>query len=316
MTDPVIVDPARVRQFGPPDGATFCFVTNPDLADAFAIRTDAPYADTRIVTTRDDQEFEELVAGLPEVAHVLVASPQRFFESPPDDVIGPRRKLVAMACNSTPTDLDAIRHFLGVIERTDPLEQDAFAERFFDLVEGTDVLRIVNAEVGTELVFDHFSEDVEYVWNQQGGSLGWGEQQILPSGEISVLPVEIRSFGEDLRLVLDGELTLYGHPILHNGTPSFSRADQARLHAELDAMSRVPLVCRVKDGHITDVRATSDLGESAERMLTSMMEVDSRYRKVWEIGFAHNSSLVLRPGNHAMNEVYGAPAAACTGGSA
>lgn len=305
MPEAIVVDPARVGQFGPPEGATFCLVTNPELRDAFAVRTEARYASLDVVATRDDVEFEDLIRDLPEPAHVLVISPNRFFESPPDDVIGPRRKLVAMACNSTPTTLDTIRHFLGVVERTSSDDQDRFAEHFFGLVEEADELRIVNRAVGTELVFQHFSDEVDYVWNQQGGSLDWGEQQILPSGEISVLPVEIRSFGEDLRLVLDGELTFHGHPILHNGTPSFTRPDQARVHAELEAMQHTPLVATVKDGHITDVRATGAAGAPAQRMLEALMEVDSRYRKVWEIGFAHNVALDLLAGNHAMNEVYG-----------
>jgi hypothetical protein len=305
MPEPVVVDPARIDQFGPPEGATFCLVTNPELADALEVRTDAPYADVEVVLTRDGVEFEELIAGLPRRAHVLVVSPHRFFESPPDDVIGPERKLLAMACNSTPTTLEALEHFLEQVAKTSSRAQDAFAERFFEVVEEAEVLRFVNAAVGTELVFQHWSEDVEYVWNQQGGSLGWGEQQILPSGEISVLPIEIRSFDDGLRLVLDGELTLHGYPILHNGTPSFSRADQARIHGELDAMRHSPLVAEVKDGHITDLRSTGPAGEPARRMLQSMFDVDSRYRKVWEIGFAHNVTLELLGGNHAMNEVYG-----------
>lgn len=305
MPETIVIDPALVRQFGPPEGAVFCLVTNPGLRDVFEVRTEAPYASLDVVLTAGDVVFDDLIRSLPEPAHVLVISPERFFESPPDDVIGPRRKLLAMACNSTPTTLDTIKHFLRVVERTSPQDQDRFAERFFALVEETDTLHIVNRQVGTELVFQHFSDDIDYVWNQQGGSLGWGEQQILPSGEISVLPIEIQSFGEDLRLALEGEMTFHGHPILHNGTPSFSRRDQARIHAELEVMARTPLVGTVKDGHITEVRATAPTGLRAQRMLESMFEVDSRYRKVWEIGFAHNISLDLLAGNHAMNEVYG-----------
>lgn len=305
MPDTIVVDPALIRQFGPPEGAPFCLVTNPGLQDTIEVRTQAPYASIEMVLTPDDVVFDDLIRSLPEPAHVLVISPERFFESPPDDVIGPRRKLLAMACNSTPTTLETIRHFLKVVERTSPEEQDRFAERFFSLVEDTDALRIVNNEVGTELVFQHFSDDVEYEWNQQGGSLDWGEQQILPSGEISVLPIEIHNFGEDLRLALEGEMTFHGHPILHNGTPSFSRQDQARIHGELEVMRGNPLVATVKDGHITEIRAMGPGGARAQRMLESMMDVDSRYRKIWEIGFAHNTSLDLLAGNHAMNEVYG-----------
>ncbi len=37
-----------------------------------------------------------------------------------------------------------------------------------------------------------------------------------------------------------------------------------------------------------------------------MFEMDSHYSVIWEIGFAVNTSLAIRRGNHAMNEVHGA----------
>lgn len=301
---PIVVDPARIRQFGPAAGVSFVLITNPEHAGSFRIETDAPYEDVRIVVTEEGGDFEKLLhEKVPEVAHVLVASPEAFFESPPEDVIGPRRKLLAMACNSTPTDLEVIRHFLRVIERTDPEAQESFAERFFEKVEDAEYLRIVNESQGTELRFDHLSED--YVWNQQAGTVEWGTQQICPAGEISVLPIEIRSFSSSLSLALNGEITLHGHPILHNGTPSFLRSDQARLHRELDGISRHPMVATVKGGVVTDLRPTSPECAPAMRALEAMFHVDSRYRIVWEIGFAVNVTLDLLPGNHAMNEVYG-----------
>lgn len=138
---------------------------------------------------------------------------------------------MAMACNSTPTSFDVIRHFITVMERTSASEQAEFSDRFFELAESTDYLEYVDERHGTRATLDHLDESL--VWNQQAGPLEWGEQQIVPSGEISVLPIEITDFDEHLRLPLDGEIAFRGYPILHNGTPSFTRGDQARIHGRL-----------------------------------------------------------------------------------
>jgi hypothetical protein len=302
MTDTISVHPGRLSQFGSPQGATFCLVTNPAYADAIEVVHDAPYDDFRTVFFDHGDVFENILATLPEPSHVLAISPDRFFESPDSSLLG-NRKMMAMACNSTPTTFDIIKHFIGVMERTSATEQDKFADMFFERAEAADALEYVNERTGTRAVLDHLQEDL--VWNQQAGSLDWGEQQIVPSGEISVLPIEIREFHEDLRLPLEGEITIRGYPILHNGTPSFTRGDQARIHRELIGMTKHAIRCRLENGAITTLTAVDPGAQQAVDMLEAMFTVDSRYRIVWEIGHALNTSLDLLPGNHAMNEVYG-----------
>jgi hypothetical protein len=299
------VDPGKIRQFGDADGVTFCLVTNPEWVDRVEVVRRAPYADHRVIPFEGgDRAFARLMReDVPEVAHVLVMSPERFFQSPDDELIGPRRKLIAMACNSTPTELPALRHFLGCIEATDPEAQEAFSERFFELAERGEVLRYEDAEHGAAAVLRLF--DKELVWNQQAGLLDWGEQQIVPSGEISVLPIEITDFDERLSLPLDGEIVVRGYPILHSGTPSFSRADQLRIHQRLWSLTGDPVKARVEDGVIVDLAPLTDGGADVAAMFETLFDVDSRYRTVWEIGHALNTTHEILPGNHAMNEVYG-----------
>jgi len=38
--EPIVVYPSRLRQFGPPEGSTFCFVTYSELADRFRVEQD------------------------------------------------------------------------------------------------------------------------------------------------------------------------------------------------------------------------------------------------------------------------------------
>ncbi|MFF1558262.1 hypothetical protein [Streptomyces sp. NPDC058279] len=299
----ISIDPGRFSQFGEATGSTFCLVTNPELVDRFEIVESAAYKNYLTIPMGQGDRFEDLLEKrIPEPAHILVVSPHRFFASPDPELVG-QRKIMGMACNSTPTTLDEIRHFLGVMERTSSVDQAAFCDTFFELAEEAEHLVYADPVHGTRAVLDHLRDGL--VWNQQAGPLDWGDQQIVPSGEISVLPVEIREFDEALKLPLEGEITLRGYPILHNGTPSFSRADQARIHARLWTMRDHAIKATVEDGRITRLEALDAGAAPAVDMLEQMFAVDSRYRIVWEIGHALNTSLDILPGNHAMNEVYG-----------
>ncbi|MFD0385919.1 hypothetical protein ACFQ2B_36670 [Streptomyces stramineus] len=303
MSPRVSIDPGRLSQFGAATGSTFCLITNPELADAFEIVEDGSYDRYLTVPFTAGDRFEDLLEKtVPEPAHLLVVSPHRFFASPDPELVG-RRKIMGMACNSTPTTLAEIRHFLSVMERTSAAEQAAFSDTFFEIAEEAGHLEYVDPRHGTRAVLDHLREDL--VWNQQAGPLDWGDQQIVPSGEISVLPIEIREFQEDLKLPLEGEITLRGYPILHSGTPSFSRTDQARIHSRLWALRDNAVKATVEDGRITRLTALDPGAAPALEMLEQMFAVDSRYRIVWEIGHALNTALDILPGNHAMNEVYG-----------
>jgi len=300
----VTVDPDKLRQFGEPEDATFCLVTNPEYKDSLVIHRSGRYRDYQTILLHPGERFSDILSRIPESAHIFGVSPSVFFESPSDEILGPRRKVLAMACNSTPTTLPLIAHFLDVMERTSPVDQDHFSDTFFELLEGSEEMTYADEKRGTRAVLKHLEPNL--VWNQQAGALGWGEQQIVPAGEISVLPIDITEFEENLRLPLNGEIVLRGYPILHNGAPSFSRADQARIYRHLSVLQDNAVVCRVEDGVIQDIRADTPGAASAVDMLNAMFEVDSRYRIVWEIGHALNTSLELVVGNHAMNEVYGA----------
>ena len=127
----LFVRPTHYRQFGLADGCTFCLVTNALMLDQFEIEPAGGYSRSIVVPFDDGDSFEDLLDRvIPEPAHVLIVSPDAFFTSPAPERIG-RRKLAVMACNSTPTSVDAIAHFLEIIERTDPEDQRRVADHFF-----------------------------------------------------------------------------------------------------------------------------------------------------------------------------------------
>jgi hypothetical protein len=302
--DPVVICPTLYRQFGSAEGVKFSLVTNPDIQERFTIERGG-YESATVVPYGAGDSFDRLLEErIPEPSHILVISPNCFFVSPAPESLGPRRKLIVLPCNSTRVPAEAISYFLGVVERTDPDRQQQFADRFFDLGRSSERLLIVDEEYGTRATFDHLDES--YCWNQQAGLIEWGEQQIAPSGELSVLPVDITDFDHRKRLAINGDLALKGQPAVHSGTPSFLPEDQLRTYSMLETMRRHAVIASVENGVIQRVEPTNPECEPAARMLENLFEVDSRYRIIWESGFGINTDMDLYPGNVGMNEPYGA----------
>jgi hypothetical protein len=296
------VRPAHLRAFGRADEAPFCLVTNPSVIGRVRIEAEGR-RETRIVAYDGRRAFEDLLREeIPEPAHVLVVSPDLLFVSPDPGLLG-RRKLIAMACNSTPTSLAAITHFLAVMETSDPRAEQETADRIFGLIAESGYLEIVDEEYGTRAIFHHRAADHE--WNQQAGGLDWGEQQMAPSGELSVLPMGITEYDAECRFAIDGEITLHGRPIVHAGAASYWTLDQQRAFLDLATLEQSPVIARVAGGLVIGLRAVEPASQPAVDMLESMFTVDSRYRVLWEIGIGIHSGLALFPGNAGMNEPFG-----------
>ncbi|EGG95376.1 hypothetical protein IMCC1989_669 [gamma proteobacterium IMCC1989] len=300
----LLIEAEKINVFSDCSDKHFCLVTNKELKDLIQIKENNHFISNTIYTIDDEYNFEYILhKTLPDNACVLVISPYVFFESPPQKTLGNRR-VIAMACNSTPTSIDDIAHFWECLVQTDPQEQQLKTDVFFELGQESQHLRFIDYKNNTEAVFMHMDES--YLWSEQTGILNDGEQQLAPSGEISVLPINIQEFDKTLRLDINGTIALHGTPILHNGTPSFTREDQKRIHSNLSKISKSAIIATIKNGEITDIKATSPISQKAVDTLNCMFEIDSRYRILWEIGFGINKNIKLRAGNHAMNETYGA----------
>lgn len=298
------IQPSHFKNFGDSDNSSFCLVTTPEHEHLFSFNEDSKYRESRIFTMRPEDQFSTLVQNsIPENAHILVILPQIYFQSPKPEVLGEKRKLGVLACYSTPTSTETIEHFIRIAEKTDPALQDQMSDTFFHLGEAAECMRFVDREHGTEAAFAHLEENLS--WHEQTGFLQWGQQQLFPSGEISVLPVQVFGQNIDSQFQINGSLALKGRPVLHSGTPSFLPEDQERIFQELATMEDHAVIATIRDGIITEFEATHSASEPAARMLRHMCQVDSRYQTLLEIGFGINTKLDLFPGNSAMNEVYG-----------
>jgi hypothetical protein len=292
------------RQFGPEISAFF-LVVDETVADRFTIDPAGFAGKSEVVGVRPGADLARLVGELPDDAALLVASAGLFVRSTDIAAIGGRR-IAVFPCGSTPVEFEHLRYFLDVAMRTDPDEQVAFAERFFDGVARSGDLRLVDDSHGTECAFD--PRDDTYEWNQQAGILGPGEQQIAPAGELSVLPMDIMEFDPSRRLALTGTLTLRGEPIVHAGYDPALSKPQSELYRRLTDLRRHPVTLDVENGVIRRCRAGNGAPE-AQRVaafLDGLLRTDARYRTVWELGFGINTGMNVVQANCGLNEVYGA----------
>jgi hypothetical protein len=295
-----VTAPALTQFTGPRE--TFCLVVDAAARDAYEL-AGGDYGRAEVLGLPPGVDLDRfLPERVPDGAHVLVVCPERFLASPGEEAIGDRQ-LAVLPAGSTPLTPEQVRHFLAVAERTDAERQAKIAAAFFDAVERTDHLRIVDARYGTEAVFRHRSGD--YSWNQQAGPLSPGEQQIVPGGELSVLPVDIVGFDADARLDVTGRLALRGWPIVHRADEPGDAADQAELFTALRSMAGGAVVVEVADGVIRGYSPADEGARPAAAALETLLAADPRYRTLWELGFGINAELEQLPANCGPNEVYG-----------
>lgn len=301
----IVIRPGHYPMFGQSEGSIFCFVTNSSLVDRFEIQEEGSYTDYKVVTFDPGQDFNEiLLTKVPEPAHVLVITPECYFASPTPKALGKRRKLAAMISSSTPRPLEVLPHFLKAVEETDVEGQATFTENFFEIAEASDYLEFVDEEYGTKAKWDHWDDTLE--WFEQGGFLDWGTQQLVPSGEISILPLPHTHYDHNKGFRLNGELTFKGGLILHSGKLSFLPEDQERIYQKLSTMEEYALIATIEDGWITKIRTANSTSSEAAKMLEAMYGVESRYRRLWEIGFGINFQVKRLPHkNLGFQEVYG-----------
>ncbi|HVF06715.1 MAG TPA: hypothetical protein VNA20_17900 [Frankiaceae bacterium] len=298
------IDASRLTSFGDAGESVFCLITSPELTDRFAVTPGPRYGTAQVIPFAGTADFAEFLAtSVPQRADLLVVLPNVYFRSPTPAELGPHRKLAVMAVTSTPSSLESIAHFIRMGERTDPAAQERLADSIFSRGRRAERLVFVDEDYGTSAVFDHLAEELQ--WHEQGGYLDWGQQQLFPSGEVSVLPVDV--FGQDVdrTFALDGEIALRGCPVVHSGTPSFLPADQERIFRNLASMRDAAVVVTVRDGVAVEFEATGEAARPAARTLAALADVDSRFGTLLEIGFGLNTGIELFPGNSAMNEVYG-----------
>ncbi|WP_141662824.1 hypothetical protein [Streptomyces sp. Wb2n-11] len=291
-------------QFGEPV-ETFCLVTSEQHGEPISLFPGDGYSRVLHLTLPPGTRLGELITrSVPPDAHVLAVCPGLFLDSPTPQELG-GRKLAVLPAGSTPLTDEHVRYFLSTAARTDVAQHARMAEEFFDLVGDSDRLTIVDDASGTEAEFDHTVG--ECVWNQQAGVLEAGDQQIFPSGKLSVTAADITTFEPEARLLgLNGDLTLRGWPVVHRHEDPADGADQQRLFEALSPLVSNAVTLHIAAGSIEGVTPQTPGAASAAVELEKLLTDDPRYRVIWELGFGINTTTEIIPANCGPNEAYGA----------
>src|SRR5450756_501760 len=299
MTASLVARPYRYRQLEDQD-QPFFLITDADLVDEFVIDGKGEI----IALDLSLGLAGTLTASTTETANVLVVAPGAFLGPLSPQALASRRVLI-VPCGSTPVSLDDLRAIFPVLEQTDAREQESRADAFFSAVEECATMTIKDRQRATSCTL--WPDRVEGEWHQQAGVLAAGEQQIVPSGELSVLAGSISVFDQAMRLPLSGEVTLRGPVIVHAGYDAKLAGEQADLHRRLSGVSQSPVILGIDDGSIVSCVPAEKSSHSSETAgeIERLLEREDGYRIVWEVGFGINSELSLLPGNCGLNEVFG-----------
>lgn len=282
---------------------SFSLITNEKLASLVNFKGTEDYksVETRILS--EEESLSDLIQKeIPEYSHILVITPDRFLVSPNSKELG-SRKMAVLPCGSSKLDLQAIQHFMKIIEQTNIDEQIEFADTFFEKVERADQLKIANSQYNCEAIFEHHDDAV--IWNEQLGYLEWGDQSIIPAGEISATSGSIMDFDETERLKLTGEIVVDGISIIHSGSSIFDSANQLRLFSELSEARNHPVIIEFDSGEISDIKPSSRKGAFVADSYQALIDSNHLYKILTEIGFGINLQHDVLWDNYGPNEVFG-----------
>jgi hypothetical protein len=285
-----------------------------DLADAFVLATSPGIRGDLAVSADGAREFLEyswegdaprtgllaLLAGRRRRGQrcaVLWIADDEFEHFLPGEIQG--AKVAAVSFFSARYAPGLLRRTLALVEQTDYARQREVEGQFLWALEAGRRVLLRSPAHGTLAAFDHHGADH---WFSLHGPLDYGQQVVLPTGQLSVLADPSGQFSADGRLALNGEVVLRGEPLVHRGSRRVTLAEAERAGAALAGMRDSPVIAHVRDGVIAHAEAARPGPNAFLDALRGLFEEDPRYRKIQEVCFGTNPRCSpLRPGNFFPN---------------
>jgi len=281
-------------------GAGLLLVTSPRVREAVAIAAESdPIAE---MTWSGPEDREKMLASVEVTSghrRAILWIADSEFEHVARERLA-NGKLAAISVFSDSAWNETLPAIWELVAKTDYLAQQRTEERLVSILRQAARLVFYSPGIGEA----SFAYRRARNWFSLHGPLGWGDQTVLPTGELSVLTDTSGAFS-DQRLNLDGIVSLRGAPIVHRGSARVGLEAVDALAAALAPLEREVLIAEVRDGAITAVEAYTDGAKHAARALAVLFARDVRYRKIHEVGFGTNACCrPLRSGNFFANERY------------
>ncbi|MET8770966.1 hypothetical protein [Streptomyces sp. NPDC004658] len=211
---------------------------------------------------------------------VLWIADDEFEHLLPEDIQD--TKLGAISFFSTGFSVGSLARHLEIICATDYRNELEIEERLINSLEEAGSLLLLNSDFGTSCRFHHQESPH---WFSLHGPLRWGDQTVLPTGELSTLADDAGEFDTDSRVRVNGDIVLKGSPIIHRGEVGVTREDTAQTYARLAGMEDAPVIARVSGGWIQEFVAPTAASRRVRDAFTALVEAEPRYRKIHEFGF-------------------------------
>jgi hypothetical protein len=193
-----------------------------------------------------------------------------------------------VACISVASAFDhekAIKRILRLTETSNYVRQLNDENSLLDFLEMTNCIIFRDCETKAEAVFNH--SNLSH-WFSLNGPLKFGDQTVLPTGELSVLNSASGTFDCGRRLDITGRLALGGGALVHCGSSDVSPRETRQLFEELAPLRDAKVLADVANGWIDRITPFTHRSKSVVEAFNKLFSHDPRYRLVHEVGFGTN----------------------------
>ncbi len=289
--------------YGHDFGQEFILCTSPAVQAALEVVNDTELRLRRLEWRSPDDRATliEMMAEVRAAGHrgcVLWIAETEFEHYLPEHLTG--IKLGAIPFFSAEFTVPALISYLDIVSRTDYAAEERLEGDLITRLEGAERLELATPDLDARCTFDHLRNEH---WFSLHGALRWGDQTVLPTGELSTLTDASGEFSDRAPFKLTGRIVFQGSPIVHRGDESVSMAETDAAYRRLAVMGRNPVVAEIDGGYIERFTAPVPESKLVRDVFTALVDAEPRYRKVHEFGFGtHPLCRRHVPGNFHPNE--------------
>jgi hypothetical protein len=300
LTPPLTkIDIAQLADlYGNDFGDVFILVSSPEVRDAIRLenRTGVPVEEISWLSRASRSTLLGVMRQIREQGRrcsVLWIAVDEF-EHYPEEELG-NVKLAAISFFSNPFSSSMLESYLRVATSTIYKRELAIENQLLSNLDTGRRVLFRSPEHGTEAVFEHHLTEH---WFSLHGPLDYGQQTVLPTGELAVLTDKSGEFTMDSPFALTGALVIKGQPILHRGSDDASPSDTSETFAALANMQQHAVIAHVEGGVIEELSSPVTGDNPLMRVLEALIEREPRYRKIHEVGFGTNAACARMTANN------------------
>lgn len=283
----------------------FSYLFGDDIDYGITFYSSLPIADV-LELEQDDSLVSESSCSILDILGEASSSPivwiseSEFVHVAPEK-LGQRKLAAIPFFSSGYRDVD-LGNVLQIIKGSNYNQQLAIENCLRERLEDADHLEFICQQTKSLCVLKHRNI---VNWFSINGPILPGGQCVLPTGELSMLTNSSGEFSKESVFDMDGELVLWGVPIIHRGSGDVTRDFVERQYTLLESLETSAAKLIVEQGAITRLEQVRGHDTKGVDALEQVLSLSESYRKIHEIGIGTNSACSpLMRGNHFQNERY------------